>query len=127
MLSFVSCGKQTANQQDEQKSNSTVEDFESGADSIDGKWQGEDNGDPYYLYIEDGKVLMDFFGDAYKGVVDEENKTITMDYTADGETKETVFDYDTIGEQLVLSVDPEKNPGRNADVYSYTKVEEDTE
>ena len=128
---FTACGGKKTESLDESNSepateeviDETVED-ELIEDSIEGKWEGKDNGDPYYLYIEDGKALMEFFGESYTGTINEDNMEMTFTFTIDGESKETIFDYETIGGQLVLSVDPEKNPGRNADVYSYTRVED---
>ena len=125
VLSLASCGGKNTDSTDgtSEGTDNDASYSEENTDSIDSKWEGTDNGDSYYVYIEDGRALMEFFEDTYTGVVDEENKTITFTYTRDGETKETILDYETIGGKLVLTRDSEKNPGMTSDVYSYTRVE----
>lgn len=129
MLMLASCGasQPESSESDEYELETGLDDYDTeeipSGDyvDIDGKWQGEDNGDPYYVYIEDGKMLMEFFGDSMVGEVNEADKTITFEEAG----KTTIFDYDVIGGQLVLTVNPEKNPDREKSIYSYTRVEDE--
>lgn len=96
----------------------------SSAKSIDGKWV-YDGGEDYKetLSIEGENALLTFWaGEPCKGTVDAKEHTIT--FTNMLSDKDYIFDYEVINDQIVLTLDPDKNNGETFRTMAFEKAEE---
>lgn len=105
---FSACSQQAQTSEEPQEEQSVT--AQKSADvTLDGYWSDGDR----LLTIEGDKILIEFWGDSYVGTVDTDAKTITFHNTdLDNDSNvvgDTVYSYDFIGGNLVLTTESEHN------------------